>query len=169
MGVGLAKDGSAHAGLPVAQIGTPFAVATGPFLSPLQMPCTEPPFGRIAVVDLKTRNKVWERPLGTSANSGPMGGASRLPIPMGVPNAGGSLTTRSGLIFIGASQDKNFRAFDVASGKILWSTQLPAGGHATPMTYSSPKTGKQYVVISAGGSNTLMTGAGDYIMVYALP
>jgi quinoprotein glucose dehydrogenase len=161
--------GQVHVGIPVAQKGTPFAAYTGAFLSPLQMPCNEPPFGMIAAVDLKTRKVTWQRPLGTAADSGPKGIASHIKIEMGVPNSGGSIITRSGLIFIAATQEKSFRAFDLATGQKLWSSRLPAGGHASPMTYISSKSGRQYVVIAAGGNASLMSGAGDYIMAYALP
>lgn len=163
------KNGGIHVGQPVAQIGTPFAVFTGAFLSPLNVPCTQPPFGKIAAVDLTTRKIVWEKPLGTGADSGPMGMAAHLPIPMGVPNSGGSLTTRSGLTFIAATQERAIRAFETATGKLLWRAPLPAGGHAAPMTYSSPKTGRQFVVIAAGGNAPLLSGAGDYVIAYALP
>ncbi len=163
------KDGGIHVGQPVAQMGTPFAVFTGAFLSPLNVPCTQPPFGKIAAVDLTTRKVVWEKPLGTGADSGPMGISAHLPIPMGVPNSGGSLTTRSGLTFIAATQEKAIRAFETATGKLLWRATLPAGGHAAPMTYTSPKSGRQFVVIAAGGNSPLLSGAGDYVIAYALP
>ena len=168
-GIGPSTDGAVHAGQPVPQGGTPFAVLNGPFLSPLGVPCTEPPFGKIAAVDLVTRKVVWERPLGTSRDSGPFNIRSRIPLPMGVPNTGGALTTRAGLVFIGATQERAFRAFDIRTGKKLWSADLPAGGNATPMTYISPKTGRQFVVIGAGGSAALVTGNSDHIMAYALP
>lgn len=168
-GLAPSKDGGIHVGQPVAQMGTPFAVFTGAFLSPLNVPCTQPPFGRIAAVDLTTRKVVWDKPLGTGADSGPMGVAARLPIPMGVPNSGGSLTTRSGLTFIAATQEKAIRAFETATGKLLWRAPLPAGGHASPMSYTSPKTGRQFVVIAAGGNAPLLSGAGDYVIAYALP
>lgn len=153
----------------VPQTGTPFAALTRPFLSPLQMPCTLPPFGKIAAVDLVSKRLIWSRPLGTAANSGPLNMASRLPIPIGVPNTGGSLQTKSGLIFIGATQQKAIRAFDSLTGEKLWEAPLPAGGHATPMTYVSPRTGRQYVVISAGGNATLLSGFGDTVAAFALP
>lgn len=162
-------NGGAHVGEPVPQEGTPFALLTGPFLSPLNVPCTEPPFGKIGVVDLKTGKMRWQRPLGTAAGSGPFGIQSHLPIPMGVPNTGGSVTTRSGLTFIAATQERAMRAFDVNSGKLVWHVPLPAGGHATPMTYISKKSGRQFVVIAAGGNAPLSSGAGDYVMAFALP
>lgn len=161
--------GAAHVGEPVPQEGTPFALLTGPFLSPLNVPCTEPPFGMIGVVDLTTGKMKWQRPLGTSADSGPFGSKSFLPLPMGVPNTGGAVTTRSGLIFIAATQERAFRAFDINTGKLVWRVPLPAGGHATPMTYVSKKSGRQFVVIAAGGNAPLSSGAGDYVMAFALP
>ena len=161
--------GAAHVGEPVPQEGTPFALLTGPFLSPLNVPCTEPPFGMIGVVDLTTGKMKWQRPLGTSADSGPFGLRSFLPLPMGVPNTGGTVTTRSGLIFIAATQQREFRAFDINTGKLVWRVPLPAGGHATPMTYVSKKSGRQFVVIAAGGNAPLSSGAGDYVKAFALP
>lgn len=119
MGIKVSPDGVGHLGQAVAQKGTPYALKTAAFLSPIQMPCTEPPFGKIAAVDLKTRKVIWERPLGSSADSGPKGFTSRLPLPMGVPNSGGTLVTRSGLVFVGATQERAFRAFDIASGRML--------------------------------------------------
>lgn len=169
VGLKRSDDGGAHVGVPVSQEGTPFALLTGPFLSPLGVPCTEPPFGMIGVADLQSGKMLWQKPLGTGADSGPFGTKSHIPLPMGVPVLGGPMTTGSGLIFVGATQERALRAFDLKSGKMLWRGQLPVGGHATPMTYISPKSGRQFVVISAGGSGPLNTGAGDYVMAYALP
>lgn len=162
-------NGGAHVGEPVPQEGTPFALFTGPFLSLIGSPCTEPPFGKIGVVDLTTGKMKWERPLGTSADSGPFDTRSHLPLPMGVPNTGGSVTTRAGLTFIAATQERAIRAFDVNSGKLLWRAPLPAGGHATPMTYIGPKSRRQFVVIAAGGNASLHSGAGDYVIAFAVP
>jgi quinoprotein glucose dehydrogenase len=163
------ETGGIHVGEPVPQIGTPFALFTGPFLSPLGMPCTEPPYGEIGVVDLNSRKMIWHRPLGTSKDSGPFDSQSHIPLEMGVPNMGGSMTTRAGLIFIGATQERAIRAFDSSTGKRLWWAPLPVGGHASPMTYVSPKTGRQFVVIAAGGSAPLHSGAGDFVVAFALP
>jgi len=87
---------------------------------------------------------------------------------MGVPNLGGSLVTRGGLIFNSATLDRYLRAYDLRSGRQLWQTRLPAGGQATPMTYLSP-SGRQVVVISAGGHPGLRTKPGDYLLAFALP
>lgn len=169
MGIGPSTDGSLHFGLPMAQMGTPFAVAAGGFVSPIGVPCNEPPFGKIAVVSLDTRKVIWERALGSAVDSGPWGFVSHLPLPMGVPNLGGSLITRSGLIFISATQERSIRAFDSATGTLLWSSRLPAGGHATPMSYISRRSGRQFIVIDAGGSPVLQSRLGDYVVAYALP
>jgi quinoprotein glucose dehydrogenase len=152
-----------------AQAGTPYAVAVGAFFSPLKVPCNEPPYGMLAAVDLTTRKLVWAKRLGTARDSGPWGIPSLLPITMGVPNNGGSLVTKSGLIFIGATQERTFRAFDVNTGKELWQARLPGGGQATPMTYRSAKSGRQFVVIAAGGFPLLGAKQSDAIVAYALP
>lgn len=152
-----------------AQLGTPFAVRTKAFLSPLDVPCNEPPFGKIAVVDLDSRKVVWQRPLGTAVDSGPLGLRLGIPLAMGVPNVGGALLTRAGLIFIAATQERAIRAFDVQTGKLLWHASLATVGTATPMTYISPKTGRQYVVISAGGFAAFYAPTKDHVIAFALP
>jgi quinoprotein glucose dehydrogenase len=87
---------------------------------------------------------------------------------MGVPNIGGSVTTRSGLVFIGATSERTIRAYDVESGRELWQARLPGGGQATPMTYRSARSGRQFVVIAAGGKPKLGQ-SGAKILAYALP
>jgi len=151
------------------QMGTPYAAKPDPFMSPLFAPCQAPPYGRLTAVDLVSRKVVWSHPIGTARDSGPLGISSGLPIPMGTPNMGGSVTTRGGLVFIGATQDRYIRAFDSSSGAKLWQARLPAGGQATPMTYMSPRSGRQFVVIAAGGHLMMNTKIGDYIIAYALP
>ena len=145
-------------------IGTPYAVRTErPFVSPLGVPCNAPPWGRLTAFDLKTRQILWQRPLGTTADHAPLG----VPVP-GVFNQGGAMVTQGGLAFIGATMDNYLRAFDVKNGKELWKGRLPAGGQALPMTYVSPRTGKQYVVIAAGGHAFMQTTPGDYVVAYSL-
>jgi quinoprotein glucose dehydrogenase len=85
----------------------------------------------------------------------------------GTPNLGGPILTAGGLIFIGATMDDSFRAFDVDTGKELWKARLSAGAQATPMTYQ--ENGKQYVVIAAGGHGKLGTTLGDSVVAFALP
>lgn len=106
-------------------------------------------------MSLATGGILWNVPLGT------MGDAPGL----GSPNLGGPITTASGIVFIGATIDRAFRAFDVETGRELWKTPLPAGARATPMTYEAG--GRQYVVIAAGGGGPF--GAGDAIIAFALP
>jgi quinoprotein glucose dehydrogenase len=82
-------------------------------------------------------------------------------------NLGGPIVTAGGLVFTSAAMDLALRAFDIETGKELWKFQLPAGGQATPMTYSAG--GKQYVVIAAGGHGKLGTKQGDYVLAFAIP
>ena len=150
------------------QTGAPFAASAGGFLSPLGVPCNEPPFGTVSGVDLGTGKLLWTEPLGTARDSGPLGIPVGLPFPMGVPNMGGAVVTRGGVVFIGATQERAIRALDISSGRELWYSRLPAGGQATPMTYISPSSGRQFVVIAAGGNFQLNSRMGDYVVAYAL-
>jgi quinoprotein glucose dehydrogenase len=149
------------------QLGTPFAVLTLPFVSPLYVPCTRPPFGRLSAVDLDTGKLLWSQPLGTAQNVGPLGIASHLPFVIGTINFGGSVVTGGGLTFIAASTDEHLRAFETATGRLLWEAPLAAGGHASPMTYMAG--GRQFVVAAAGGNRFAGSPEGDYIVAYALP
>jgi quinoprotein glucose dehydrogenase len=155
--------------VPIRQAGTPYGILMSGLISPLNVPCNEPPYGTLSAVDLDTREVRWSRPFGSAQDTGPLDIASGLPIPMGMPNFGGSMTTAGGLTFIGATQDKGFRAFETSSGALLWEHRLPAGGQANPMTYISPKSGRQFVVIAAGGHKMLRSPAGDSVVAFALP
>lgn len=150
-----------------AMEGTPYGVHWKVFLTDLGIPCQKPPYGFLTAVDLKSRKILWQHTLGNAANSGPFGLALHLPLPLGAPNIGGSVVTRGGVIFIAATQDQYFRALDEANGKVLWDVQLPAGGHATPMTYMG-RDGRQYVLIAAGGNPSFGTKPGDDIIAYRL-
>jgi glucose dehydrogenase len=86
----------------------------------------------------------------------------------GAPNLGGSIVTAGGLVFIGGSNDRRFRAFDSATGKELWVAKLEGSGHATPMTYLGQKTGRQFVVIAAGGGGYLSRHSSDALEAFAL-
>ena len=159
----LASAGNGHKGLS-PQSGTPYAVDFAPFLSPLGLPCNAPPWGELAAVDMKTRKVVWRTTLGTTRDHAPL----RIAVP-GVFNLGGSVVTQGGVTFIAATIDNYLRAFDTRTGRLLWEGRLPAGGQANPMTYTSGRTGKQYVVIAAGGHQFMGTTPGDYVIAYALP
>jgi quinoprotein glucose dehydrogenase len=153
----------------VAQAGTPYAAHPMPFLSALGVPCQAPPYGYLSAVDLVTGKLIWTRWLGDARDSGPLGLRAMLPLPLGTPTTGGSMTTRSGLVFIGATMDRGFRAFDEKTGKQLWRASLPAGAFATPMTYLSPRSGRQFIVVAAGGSHGLGQTDGARLMAYVLP
>ncbi len=122
------------------------------------VPCVKPPWGELSAVDMRTGERLWQVPLGNAvANHWNLG----------VPGMGGPIVTASGLIFVAATMDDDIRAFDEASGKLVWQYHLPAGGHATPMTYAID--GRQYLVIVAGGHGGLGTKRGDYVIAFALP
>lgn len=150
-----------------AMEGTPYGLVAGPMLSPLGVPCIEPPFGVLTTIDLATRRVVWQRPVGDATHMGPLGMSSHLPFEIGLPLIGGSMVTRGGVTFMAAAVDNSFRAFDTETGQTLWQTSLPAGGNAVPMAYSAPVSGRQTVVIAAGGHYAAQRG--DYIIAYALP
>jgi len=149
----------------VTMQGTPYTLAVGPLLSPLGIPCTAPPWGKLVAVDLAHGSIAWETPLGSVHEMGP------LPWPWhidwGTPNLGGGLVTDGGVFFIGATMDRQFRAFDVRDGRQLWTYALPVDATATPMSYTLH--GRQYVLINAGGHAMYNRGTGDYLIAFALP
>lgn len=163
------------------QRGTPYAHDTHRFISPLEIPCFKPPYGVLALVDLVTLEKLWERPIGTAKESGPWAIPTRLPLTIGTPQMGGTVISAGGLIFHSGAFDNTVRAIEVATGKELWSAPLPWSAHATPMTYRSPESGKQTLIISVPVYNTNSAVAsrvtapenedplGGYIMAYRLP
>lgn len=115
---------------------------------------------------MKNGSIKWQKPLGTIQDIAP---AVVPNLEFGVPGIGGAIVTKSGLIFIGAAVDNYLRAFDSQSGEKLWEGRLPAGGQATPMTYFLEATGKQYVVIAAGGHGRIGSATGDYVVAFSLP
>ncbi len=127
-------------------------------------PCQAPPWGTLNAVDLNRGEIVWKSTLGVVDELMEKG------VPQtGTPNLGGSIVTAGGLVFIGGTNDQRFRAFDSASGEELWVDLLEANAHATPMTFWGEKTGKQYVVIAAGGGNVFSNVTSDGLVAYALP
>ena len=89
--------------------------------------------------------------------------------PTGAPNLGGTIVTAGGLVFIGATNDSRFRAFDKDTGKELWVTKLPASAHATPLTFLGKKTAKQFVVVAVGGGNKYNKEYSDTLVAFSLP
>lgn len=159
--------GAGHDGIN-PQAGAPYGALLTGFMSPLGVPCQNPPFGTMTAIDLKTREVVWQKPLGTTEDTGPLGIKTRLRVPIGTPTLSGALTTGSGLIFYTGTTDYYLRAMDVRTGKELLAKRMPVGGQATPMTFVSPKTKKQYVVVTAGGARQ-SPDRGDLVIAYALP
>jgi len=149
----------------VTMQGTPYTLAVGPLLSPLGIPCTAPPWGKLVAIDLGRGSVAWEAPLGSVHEMGPF------PLPWhvnwGTPNLGGGLVTDGGVFFIAATMDRQFRAFDMRDGRQLWTHQLPVDATATPMSYTH--RGRQYVVVNAGGHAMYGRGTGDHLVAFALP
>lgn len=155
------------------QIFTPVAKVTKPFYqSPYRFggykqfltkegyPAITPPWGTLSAIDLTTGEFVWKNTLGDYPELKKKG------IHSGTENWGGSVVTAGGLVFIAATRDEKFRAFNKATGRMLFETDLPAAGYATPSVYSV--NGKQYVVIACGGGR-MKTKSGDAYVAFSLP
>lgn len=127
-----------------------------------QLPCQQPPWGELVAVNVNTGDIAWKVPLGVT-DSLPEGKQNT-----GRPGNGGTIVTAGGLVFVGATDDARFRAFDAKNGKELWTVKLPGAAEATPITYQG-RDGKQYVVITATGGgffNNAVTG--DSVVAFAL-
>lgn len=153
------------------QAGTPYGMRRKTLLSPWGLPCIAPPWGQLAALDLSLdgpttaearRRLRWQVPLGSTRDKAPW--------PMwfnwGMPNLGGPLLTATGLVFIAAATDDTIRAFDQSSGQRLWQSRLPAGGQASPISYSVG--GRQFIAIAAGGHGGMGTTRGDHLVAFAL-
>ncbi|TWB69780.1 quinoprotein glucose dehydrogenase [Nitrospirillum amazonense] len=142
--------------------GTPFGANLGVFLSPLGIPCLQPPWGELAAIDLRTNTVVWRHRVGTIRDMAPV----PVPLELGVPMLGGPLVTAGGVVFLTSTMDYAIRAFDVTDGRLLWQDRLPAGGQSTPMSYE--QGGRQYIVTVDGGHGSFGTRIGDYVRAYTL-
>jgi quinoprotein glucose dehydrogenase len=143
------------------QTGTPYAMMREHLRSPSGLPCNPPPWSELIAVDLSTGMKKWSVPLGkvTLPNGSAIPGALAM---------GGPMVTGGGLIFVAATtSEQKLRAFDVDSGRELWSGDLPASAQSTPMTFSVG--GKQYIVVCAGGHGKAGSKMGDSVVAFALP
>lgn len=145
-------------------LGAPYAAEMGPFYSPLNLPCQQPPWGYVAGVNLTTGETVYRHVNGTVRDLAPV----PLPLEMGVPGIGGPIVTAGGVAFLSGTLDYYVRGYDLASGEEIWRARLPAGGQATPSTYMGAD-GRQYLIVVAGGHGSTGTKAGDSVIAYALP
>lgn len=157
--------GAPKGGLPALNenFGAPYAADMRPFLSPIGLPCQEPPWGSIAGVDLATGRIAWRHRNGTVRDLAPV----PLPLETGVPSLGGPIVTAGGVAFLSGTLDNYVRGYDVSTGRERWRYRLPAGGQATPMSYQG-RDGRQYVVVVAGGHGSTGTRAGDAVIAFAL-
>jgi quinoprotein glucose dehydrogenase len=130
-------------------------------------PCYAPPYGALVAVDVNKGEIAWTSTLGINETLAELGETG---LKTGTRNLGGSIATASGLVFIGATNDHRFRAFDAKTGRELWVAELPASGHSTPMTYMG-KDGAQYVVIAASGGTAVGSGLpiSDQLVAFTLP
>jgi glucose dehydrogenase len=143
---------------------SPWKSAYGRFWNPeTKVPCSAPPFGELLAIDVNLAEVVWRTPLGVFDDLKARGFDRT-----GAPNIGGTIATASGLVFVGATIDRRFRAFDADKGALLWETTLEASAHATPMTFMG-RNGRQYVVVAAGGGGLLQSAPGSKIVAFALP
>jgi quinoprotein glucose dehydrogenase len=132
------------------------------FLDPEGYPAVAPPWGTLNAINLNTGEYAWKIPLGEYPDLAAHGQKNT-----GTENYGGPVVTAGGLVFIGATNfDKKFRAFDKATGALLWETTLPFAGNATPATYEVK--GRQFVVIAAGGGKDLKSKSGGVYVAFAL-
>ena len=128
-----------------------------------RIPCTNPPFGELVALDTRTGDIAWRTPLGTVPALEALGVKNT-----GAPNLGGSIATAGGLVFIGATNDGRFRAFDSKTGRLVWDQPIDANGHTIPITYQG-QDGRQYVAIMAGGGGGYFGGTpSDSLMAFAL-
>ncbi|MDJ0644006.1 MAG: PQQ-binding-like beta-propeller repeat protein [Erythrobacter sp.] len=157
-----------------------------PFMSRLgtAIPCFEPPWSRIAVIDLNTKELLWSRPAGDMRNAGPFNLRSGLPIDVGTAIRAGTLTTRGGLTFLSSTMDSSVRAFDIRTGEEKWIADLPGNGQSTPMSFTSDASGRQILVVTVPNPSwiyprdpdtgkyldaaTPRDGKGGYVIAYAL-
>jgi quinoprotein glucose dehydrogenase len=159
----LAKSGMYPDSEFARQTGTPYGMRRQLLMSPLGVPCSQPPWGRLHAVDMAKGEILWQVPFGTIEDIAP---AFVPNLELGVPGIGGPMVTAGGIAFIGAAADDYIRGFNIKNGDEVWKARLPAGGQATPMSYVI--NGKQYVVIAAGGHKGAGTTLGDYVVAFSL-
>jgi glucose dehydrogenase len=148
---GRGRGGQAGGGGPNGRVGGPFSYV---LKNGATVPCWAPPYGELIALNVNTGDIAWHSTLGIQESLSELGDAA---VKSGTRNIGGSIATASGLVFIGATNDSRFRAFDAKTGAELWTAKLPASAHSTPVTYMG-KDGIQYVVVAAGGGTAIGGG-----------
>ncbi|QHN03963.1 pyrroloquinoline quinone-dependent dehydrogenase [Granulicella sp. WH15] len=126
-------------------------------------PCQQPPWGQLWAINVNTGEVAWKIPFGVVPELEAKGVHGT-----GTPNYGGSIATAGGLVFIAATNDQHFRAFEAGTGKVLWDTKLETGSYNVPMTFQG-KSGKQYVALVATGGSYYDATSGDSLIAFALP
>ncbi|MEI4473768.1 pyrroloquinoline quinone-dependent dehydrogenase [Frigidibacter sp. MR17.24] len=144
------------------QEGAPYGMMLDVARNWLGMPCWKPPFGELVAIDMKTGAVKWRRPIGASQQYG-----FYMPESWGSPTIGGPAVTKGGVIFIGATIDSKVRAYDLGTGRELWSSIVEAPAVATPAVYDYK--GREYVAFVAGGNPIIKDQVGDEVVAYALP
>jgi glucose dehydrogenase len=127
------------------------------------LPCQQPPWGQLWAIDVNTGDVAWKIPFGIIPELEARGVHGT-----GAPNYGGSIATAGGLIFIAATNDHIFRAFEASTGKVLWESKLETGSYNVPMTFQG-RSGRQFVVLTATGGSYYDATSGDSVIAFALP
>ena len=172
-------------GMVGSQLGTPYSHNTQRFMSPLHVPCMQPPYGTLGVVDLETKELLWQKPIGTAEHTGPtffgtLNIPTRLPLTVGTPQTGGTVTTAGGIIFSAGAFDNTVRATNLMNGEELWNHAIPFTAQGTPMTYLSPQGNQTLIVVVPVFNSTRGSGyeplpaeeedpLGGYILAFRLP
>jgi quinoprotein glucose dehydrogenase len=162
--MGMIRRRAAGAAAPAWERWSPNGGPYARFWDDDDLPCQRPPWGKLHAIDLATGEYLWTVPLGMNDALVARGVGKT-----GAPNIGGSIATAGGLVFIGSTNDKRFRAFDARTGDELWVTRLEGSAHATPITFRGARSGKQFVVIAAGGGGQFDRDQADVVAAYALP
>jgi quinoprotein glucose dehydrogenase len=147
------------------QDGTPYSMSREFFFAPSGAPCIAPPWGELVAIRADSGAVAWRVPLGDLREKLPS--IKNVPTPTGSPNLGGPATTQTGLVFIGATLDDYFRAFDTRNGKEVWKARLPTSARATPLVFTAP-SGRQMVAVAAGGHDTPLSKIDTKLVVFAL-